>query len=80
MDTLLFYIVKIPTIAVIVSADLLYGVLFGFQPIVVLGLQLTDTHSYSIGVHRPCAHRPPSVVYEGLCFRSYTSEFLLPLK
>ena len=55
----MFFIVKIPTIAVLVSADLLYGVLFGFQPIVVLGLQLTDTRSYSIGMHGPCAHRPP---------------------
>ena len=55
----MFFIVKIPTIAVLVSADLLLGVLFGFQPIVVLGLQLTDTRSYSIGVHGPCAHRPP---------------------
>ena len=55
----MFFIVKIPTIAVLVSADLSYGILFGFQPIVVLGLQLTDTHSYSIGVHGPCAHRPP---------------------
>ena len=55
----MFFIVKIPTIAVLVSADLSYGVLFGFQPIVVLGLQLTDTCSYSIRVHGPCAHRPP---------------------
>ena len=55
----MFFIVKILTIAVIVSANLSHGVLFGFQPIVVLGLQLTDTRSYSIGVHRPCAHRPP---------------------
>ena len=54
----MFFIVKIPTIAVLVSAELSYGVLFGFQPIVVLGLQLTDTRSYSIGVHGPCAHRP----------------------
>ena len=49
----MFFIVKILTIAVLASADLSYSVLFGFQPIVVLGLQLTDTCSYSIGVHRP---------------------------
>ena len=49
----MFFIIKIPTIAVVVSADLSYSILFGFQPIVVLGLQLTDTRSYSIGVHRP---------------------------
>ena len=55
----MFFIVKILTIAVLVSADLSYGVLFGLQPIVVIGLQLTDTCRYSIGVHRPCAHRPP---------------------
>ena len=55
----MFFIVKIPTIAVLVSADLSYGVLFGLQPIVVLVLQLTDTRSNSIGVHGPCAHRPP---------------------
>ena len=55
----MFCIIKIPTIAVIVSADLSLGILFGFQPIVVLGLQLTDTCSYSIRVHGPCAHRPP---------------------
>ena len=41
----MFFIVKIPTIAVFVSADLFHGVLFGFQPIVVLELQLTDTRS-----------------------------------
>ena len=55
----MFFTAKIPTIAALVSADLSLGVLFGFQPIVVLELQLTDTCSYSIGVHRPCAHRPP---------------------
>ena len=57
-----------------------YSVLFGFQPIGVLVLHL-QIHAHAVlGCMGYVCTDHPEVVYKGLCFCSYTSEFLLPLK
>ena len=80
MDLLLFPFIKIPVVAVIVSADVAVRCSTWFPTNSCTWFTHTDTRTCCIRVHRPCAHRPPWVVYKGLCFRLHTSEFLPSLK
>ena len=72
--TELDYIVKCPQ-CVIVTADVAVWCSIWFPTNSCTCFTHTDTHTCCIRVHRP-----PWVVYKGLCFRLYTSEFLSPLK
>ena len=76
----LFPLIKIPVVAVIVSADVAVWCSIWFPTNSCTWFTHTDTCMCCIRMHRPCAHRPLWVVYKGLCFCLYTSEFLSSLK
>ena len=75
MDFLSFPFIKIPVVAVIVSADVAwqYNVLFGFQPIIVLSLHI-QIHAHAV---LGCTYHPEQYIRVSVFAFTFQSSFHL---